>query len=560
MVESSAHKAAVVDLDEFERRLRSPSMPARGDADPLAELARLVNSDGRREPSAVSVDPFAFDAETLAQPQSSVVRLPTGRWDGVEGARHDAAMRADHPERAAMRAVHSERADPVQTPRPDAEADTLQETFEREMAALHAASRHQIGAAAMAAPANDDIGRGGEPRAYDEHSAAAPALEAGEWPAQQGDARAAPARRARSNRPFYVMGAIAALGLTLIGGNMALRANTSLAGKVAPTIKAAETPVKVAPAPDASASPGQTASILDKAAGGKGVSDNVGDSKLVASAEQPIDLSQAAAKLPNVSQSGVRSTSALAPLVPDVGPATGTPADPKAQPSNPPSTIFSEPRRVRTVAVRPNGSLVSEREPAPAAAPAPAAPPAPAPRPANASQPSPSAFGAAPAKPAAPKTTVRVANVAKPAPKPAVRPDAAADAAPDDINAAADAPLQLPSAVGKVGKGRAKLAAAAPEPTPAADAPAETPAASSGGNWAVQLAAPPSEQEAKETAARLQKQYGGELNGRRPSIRQANSNGRNVFRVRVNSLSRDEAKAMCDRLLAAGGKCFIAQN
>ena len=532
MVESAAHKYPVVDLDEFERRLRGPALPPRVEADPLAELARLVNGDNARDQHGGRGDLFA--SQPAPQHSAPVVRLPVASWDRIEPA-----MEAPAPVLRPSLDPHA------------AEQLSVQEVFAREMAALHGAEQHTAYSGHQhQTPANDRglPAEAGYDQAAGHHSGDGHdhATDEVQW-----QPRSAPATARKSNRPFYLMGAIALTGLLGIGGTFAMRSNANTAaGKVAPTIKAAETPVKVVPdAPGGTVVPNQNASILDKTTGAKPVG-NVSATKVVASVEQPIDLGQVAK--PAASPPVRAATTAVAPPAPDIGPSTGTVQDPRAGlPAPGQGSIFGEPKRVKTVSVKPNGELISE-----SAAPL-AAPPPPVARPLIAGVPvtAPSAAPATPvapvAKPVAPKTTVRIVPVAKPAaPKPAAKPEAAAEApAATDANA----PLQLRSAGAKANANRIKLAKAAV-------ANETAPAAAGGGNFSVQLAAPPSEAEAKDKLSRLQKNYGEALAGHALSIREASSNGKTVFRIRANNLSRDDAKTLCDKLAAAGGKCFIAGN
>ncbi len=96
--------------------------------------------------------------------------------------------------------------------------------------------------------------------------------------------------------------------------------------------------------------------------------------------------------------------------------------------------------------------------------------------------------------------------------------------------------------------------AAAPE-APPVDA---TPATASGG-WAVQLAAPKSEADAKSEAARLTGKYGAELNGSSIGVHKASVNGETIYRLRVVGLTKADAAALCARLKGEGGECFIAK-
>ena len=136
--------------------------------------------------------------------------------------------------------------------------------------------------------------------------------------------------------------------------------------------------------------------------------------------------------------------------------------------------------------------------------------------------------------------------------------------APDANTPATNEPAQVGSQT-KPGEKAAKkpkpgknateaVAAAAPE-TPPVDA---TPATASGG-WAVQLAAPRSEAEAKSEAARLSGKYAGDLNGSSIGVHKAVVNGETIYRLRVVGLTEADAAALCARLKGQGGECFIAK-
>jgi cell division septation protein DedD len=95
---------------------------------------------------------------------------------------------------------------------------------------------------------------------------------------------------------------------------------------------------------------------------------------------------------------------------------------------------------------------------------------------------------------------------------------------------------------------------------PTAPAPATAAAEAAGGGFAVQLAAPASEQEARDTIAKLQRRFEGELGGHALATRKADVNGKTIYRVRVSGLSREEATALCEKLKGGGGQCFVAKN
>ena len=103
-----------------------------------------------------------------------------------------------------------------------------------------------------------------------------------------------------------------------------------------------------------------------------------------------------------------------------------------------------------------------------------------------------------------------------------------------------------------------QAAAEAGSPPTATTAVDATPATTSGG-WAVQLAAPRSEAEAKSTAAKLTAKYESALNGSPIGVHKAVVNGETIYRLRVGGLSKADAAALCARLKGDGGDCFIAK-
>ena len=336
-------------------------------------------------------------------------------------------------------------------------------------------------------------------------------------------------RAPRSRKPVFIVGAMLVIGLGVVGAGLYARGRSpELTSQGAPLIKAAEGPAKIQPAsPGGVEVPNQDSGVLDKNGNGKPPA----PVRVVSREEQPVDLGQ-------------------------VPKTAGQPAATAPQGAAP--TPFPEPKKVKTVSVRPDGSVVSDAAPgAPTAAPG--APAAPTPTvPSLVTQPRPTAM-TAPAtstpqpKAATPKTTVRV----QPTPKPETTNQAAAD-----TTDGAPAPMQLgaasrprPGAAGSATP--VKAVKVASNDATATTAPAATTA---GGGFAVQLAAPGTEQEARDASARIQRKYAGELGSYRPSVRKAEAGEKTVYRVRVGNLSRDDANALCAKLKAGGGECFVAKN
>ena len=250
------------------------------------------------------------------------------------------------------------------------------------------------------------------------------------------------------------------------------------------------------------------------------------------------------------------------------------------------------PHTVKTVVVRPDGSIVSDgttvraaKTATPDAAPPVAPPAAPvaeapklAPEPPPAAKPAPAAPQAAVppapavAQPAAPQVkTVAVTpvTVPKPTTPPAPAPQAAKPAA-----AAPAAPLSL----GPVAPKLAPQAAPVPAPAPAAPKPATVstastptapaapialappPSAAGGGDFMVQISASGSEGEARNSFAAAQRKYGA-LAGKSVDVQRADLGSKGVFyRARVPAGSRDEAASLCSQIQAQGGQCMVVRR
>lgn len=270
------------------------------------------------------------------------------------------------------------------------------------------------------------------------------------------------------------------------------------------------------------------------------------------------------------------------------------------------------PKQVRTVIVRPDGTIVSADEAAttapaqpietaPAIAspqvpetttpavsvdtsrvvttepviadPAPAAPVAAAPEPAATPQvqPQEEAPAAAAPEPAAPEVPAIIAD----APQPVVTEPVATEPA-------APVPTVLPrkKPTPPVRVASAPAAQTAPASTARADGPlnlnnsantaAPAPAASTGtttsgsipsGTYIVQVTSQRSASAASDAYAGLQRRYPGVLGDRNAVIVSADLGDRGVYyRARIPTGSREEANSLCERLSAAGGECFVRRQ
>jgi len=220
-----------------------------------------------------------------------------------------------------------------------------------------------------------------------------------------------------------------------------------------------------------------------------------------------------------------------------------------------------QPIRVKTRSYRPDGTPIPNDHIPAAAIDNAAAAPAPAKAPAAAV-----AKASTPKAQTPAKTTTRAAPAAKPVTTPTVvaaKPPVAAKPivtaardpdAPTDLTPATARPAAKPAKAAKP----IKIADAAEDVAPAQPAAVSTEAGS--GGFTVQLAAPGSEAEAKQTSSRLEQKFATELDGHHLATYKAVSNGKTVYRVRAGGMTREQATGLCDKLKASGGSCFIAKN
>jgi len=201
------------------------------------------------------------------------------------------------------------------------------------------------------------------------------------------------------------------------------------------------------------------------------------------------------------------------------------PTTPSAAAPNPPTTAApgsGEPKRVRTVTIRPDGTDLSGR---------PVGAPPPAPR--------------AAANPTTATTTPPAPRAAAPAP--------ARSGGPISLD-----PQTAPAATAAVPPPARTRTAVAPPPQAAAP---ETASASVGG-YLVQLSSQRSEGEAQSSYRSLQAKFPNELGSRPPVIRRADLGSKGVYyRTMVGPFrSVQEASQFCASYKAAGGQCVVPGN
>ena len=338
----------------------------------------------------------------------------------------------------------------------------------------------------------------------------------------------------RGGRRKGLLTVIAVLGLAVLGtagafGYRSMFGGPGSSGPV-PVIRASGEPSKVAPPPP-TADQSQSA--------GKFSYDRFGDAgkdeQVVRREEKPVDLSKAQQPAPRT----------VFPGAPVASPPSTKPAGGAAMSAaNPPSAI-GEPRRVRTVPIRPDQGDA-------AAAPPSQQPTSVAPRQANAA----AANAAAPAsddtaRAAAARASSRTALRSAPPPAPAPAGNAPLSLSPDANN---NAPPPVAQA-----NFPPPPSPRASTPPPARVASAPPPAASAGGSYLVQVSSQRSEAEAESAYRGIQSKFGSVLGSQPHTVRRADLGAKGVYyRAMVGPFaSREEAVQVCSSLKQAGGDCVV---
>lgn len=553
-----ARNRFALDLDDLERQLRGAAQPQKpGSAvDPLQELTRLVGQDdplkelfaGR---GAAPARPAVPEAPVLAAAPWQPARIePSFQPTLVTQAPAQPAAAPPAELRGALDEFEAllRRTEPV---RPAAPAPVAPAPVAPAPAEPRHADAAQSQPYALQAEAGQHAYVPEPPRDLDE--AAAQGYPVG-YDRPLPDDYAEPAMAEEDDRQYEQprsrkgLWTAAALLFVAVGGvsvAMVFR-DTRPAGSDGqpPVISADNGPTKVAPAnPGGTEIPNQNKQIYERA--GETPADQT---KIVDREEQPVDVRQATRSLPPriasvmsgagaapIEPTATANANALAPAEPDLVPIPAVPG-------------LGEPRRVRTVAIRPDGT------PAPAnGAPANGGP--------AAASTQGLVTGSAPAA-TRPAATPSIATLPPARPQSAT-PGATPAAEPPKVQDRAAAPATPPASA--TPPARTRTAALAPTQTTnpaAAPAPAAAaPRSDASGGFAVQLGAPGSEAEARATFLALQRKYPDQLAGQSPIVRKTElAGGKTVYRLRVGPYSREEAASMCTALQAAGGQCFIAKN
>src|SRR5262245_8943288 len=483
--------------DQSQRTYRASEPPVRGQAkapsnDPLAELARLIGQ----------TDPFGEYGRVAGRPTSPP---PAGHSDwSNQSARSSYGEPADLDARqpASIRRssgdqFYSGRAAPFEqsTQPPASEAGKNYD-------------RQSYGSAPMT---GEDFYQSQDEARYaanqEEYQQDAYEQDAAQYGEEEYYEDAPPSRRRFAVMAIAWVCALAVVGTAGAFGYRALFGSAT-ANQPPPVIKADAGPTKIVPA--AAGKDAQSSKLITERVNERGQSE-----KLVSREEQPNDKPATVVLSQAVQQSALGS-----------------------------GVVGSEPKKVRTIAIRPDQqsdampqgvTAVAATPPTRSPAQAPRAAAA-APRPSadnSISEPEPSANSVAPARGAPP---VRQAT---PAP---------------------NVPLSL-SPEGSPARTQER---AQPGQTAAVAPPAAAPATSSspGSGTFVQVSSQRSEGEAQAAYRRLQAKYPNQLNWRELSIQKADLGTKGTYyRAMIGPFaSANEASEWCSSLKAAGGQCLVPRN
>jgi len=449
-------------------RSSGQAAPTQAETDPLAELARLI---GQTDPFASqtrnqapqpspAADPYAVPTQPAYEDDAP----PMPAW--LKNRGRDTAFRQD-----------ASPAEPHYGQQPDPYYDAQPQPSYRQEPGFGAATtqpadpnRYDDALYGQVEPSRDYIDPSQETARY-------PDSQSYGYDGYDGYDEPPPQRRGG----MMTVVAVLALAVVGTGGAFAYRTfmGSSRSGEP-PIIKADPGPTKVMPPSAAEASK----PIQDRLASGNGAE------ALISREEQPQDPSKYGSRV------------VLPPLAPNANPPTPSSVAPANKPMAGPPPSSDEPRKIKTLAVRPDQADAAAA-PANRTAQRPAAPPA-----ATRSPPPP------------------VANA----------------------NAStANAPLSLsPQA-----EPRSRMAATAPSAQP-----------SSSGGYLVQVSSQRNESDAQASYRALQGKFPSVLGSRAPLIKRADLGDKGVYyRAMVGPFgSPEEASQFCGNLKTAGGQCVVQRN
>lgn len=300
-------------------------------------------------------------------------------------------------------------------------------------------------------------------------------------------------------------------------------------------IAADNTPIKMRPEnPGGKTVPNQDKAVYDRVSGDMPQSPS--QKALISSSEEPLDVVQRTLTPENFPLDGAEDA-ADDRLTPDAGSETA------AAPADTADSNVSL-RKVRTMIVRPDGSLVAREEPetAPASQTAAQLP----------------ASGNGKAETAPLNTQPASADALE---KAAETP-ATSSRAPLPTQRPVEQPVNVVNTVtgaGNVRPATQEQASAAAKPATAEASSVATTTAPAG-SYVIQIASLPSQAEAEKSYKNQSGKFGSVIGGRPVEIKSADIPGKGTYyRVRIVAGSKADANSLCDRLKQAGGSCLVTR-
>ncbi|ALN73431.1 SPOR domain-containing protein [Aureimonas sp. AU20] len=340
------------------------------------------------------------------------------------------------------------------------------------------------------------------PQGYDEDEYAQ-GYEDGDGHHYDDEYRPAARRGSKLRKAVFVMGGLAASVVVAVAGTMVYTGGGSLSQSIEGPIliKADAEPYKTAPAdPGGRSIPNQNKAVYEHVAAGNAKVTAPTQRSLVTAMEEPMDIAEnegASSDLPGVMVGDDVSLPSESDAEAEMPPAPGS------QVASAEGTL--QPRKVRTLTVRPDGSLAPAEEPTIAG------------QPALLPSSSPAVGHAAPAAPAASAQSTMPFSA-----------KVATEAAPAEAD-----PVQVASV---------------------------QPAAAGEEAFFVQISSQPSQALAEESMANMKRKFSSVIGNRGLNIKSAEIAGKGTFyRVRVAAGSKNEAASLCDSLKSAGGSCFVTR-
>ncbi len=374
------------------------------------------------------------------------------------------------------------------------------------------------------------------------------------------------------------------LGVAVIGVASALyfvRSSGPVGDGAPPLITAESEPMRVEPAdPGGVEIPDQDRQIFERS--------TEDETRVVDREEQPVDIGEIARSSPRVVLPPPAATQARDGSADPIAEVLAGTMESQPGFEAPPEISaavaeLGEPRRVRTVTVRPDGTIIRNGDDAPREMAA-LDPPSEFSALADASVPAPATERMPWETDPAEDTAAEVSTGGDAAAAADQRPEReAADDARAPLLAQDEAPAAAPAQATEP-----DIAETAPEPAPAPrgpmaltgalqiapqaqrqSAPTQSPQQTASvapsrpvatGDYVVQLGISNSEDRARAAFSQYQSRYSGIIGGANPIVRRAEVNGNTIYRVRVGPYDLSSANSVCDRIKNAGGDCFVARN